>query len=245
MTDVKKNPRQWHVDWRLMVFTGVFFPLLIALGIWQLSRAEEKQVVLDQWQQEAQDLNWPEQVASGLDIGRPVTVTGLFGDRSWLLDNRTRDGFAGYEVLTELHPLQGPPVIVNRGWIAAPRTRNELPNVNPPEGVFSLTGRIGQYPEPPVLSNKSAPAEGWPRRVQMLSRSVAVAEIAELPGAVIRLQDSEQPGAYRADWKPDLMGPQTHYGYATQWFALAVVLSILSVVASYRKTGSNNDDDNG
>jgi cytochrome oxidase assembly protein ShyY1 len=245
MTEPKKNSRQWHIDWRLMVFTGAFLPLLIALGIWQLNRAEEKQIRLDQWQQEAQNLDWPELVTSGLENGRPVTVTGLFGERSWLLDNRTRDGIVGYEVLTAFYPLEGPPVLINRGWVAAPRTRNELPDVTPPEGIFSMTGRIGPYPEPPVLSSKSVQAEGWPRRVQMLPGPVARAEIARLPGAIIRLQNSEQPGAYRADWEPDRMGPQTHYGYATQWFALAMVLTVLSVVASYRKTGANNDNDNG
>jgi len=245
MTEVKKRPRKWQLNWQLMVFSGAFLPLLVCLGIWQLNRAEEKQILLEQWQQEAQNLGWPEQVASGLDNGRPVTVTGLFGEHSWLLDNRTRDGRAGYEVLTDFYPLQGPPVLVNRGWIAAPRTRDELPDVFPPEGIFSLTGRISPYPEPPVLSGDSTPAEGWPRRVQTLPVSVARAEIAQLPSAVIRLQDGDEPGAYRADWKPDLMGPQTHYGYATQWFALALVLAILTVVASYRKTGSNDDNDNG
>lgn len=245
MTEVKKHPRKWQMNWQLMVFSGAFLPLLVCLGIWQLNRAEEKQILLEQWQQEAQNLSWPDQVASGLANGRPVTVTGLYGEHSWLLDNRTRDGRAGYEVLTDFYPLQGPPVLVNRGWIAAPRTRDKLPDVFPPEGIFSLTGRISPYPEPPVLSGDSAPAEGWPRRVQMLPVSVARAEIAQLPSAIIRLQDGDEPGAYRADWKPDLMGPQTHYGYATQWFALAVVLAILTVVASYRKTGSNDDNDNG
>ncbi|WP_100638899.1 SURF1 family protein [Marinobacter salexigens] len=245
MTEAKQNTRKWQLNWRLMVFTGAFLPLLVGLGIWQLNRAEEKQVLLEQWQQEAQNLDWPEQVASGLASGRPVTVTGLFGKRSWLLDNRTRDGIAGYEVLTAFYPLQGPVVLVNRGWIAAPRTRNTLPDVAPPEGVFSLSGRLNHYPEPPVLSAKTAFAEGWPRRVQTLPGSTARVEIPELPDAIIRLEGSEQPGAYRADWEPDLMGPQTHYGYATQWFALALVLTILSVVASYRKTGSNNDNDNG
>lgn len=245
MTTAKKNPRKWHLDWRLMIFTGAFLPLLVGLGVWQLNRAEEKQAILEQWQQEARNLDWPELVANGLEKGRPVTVTGLYDDRSWLLDNRTRDGIAGYEVLTAFHPLQGPPVLVNRGWVAAPRTRNELPDVTPPEGIFSLTGRLSEYPEPPVLSGRSLPADGWPRRVQMLPGPVARAEVANLPEAIIRLQDDKQPGAYRADWAPDLMGPQTHYGYATQWFALAMVLTILSVVASYRKTGANNDNDNG
>ncbi|MBK1872472.1 SURF1 family protein [Marinobacter sp. 1-3A] len=245
MTEAKQKLRKWQLNWRLMVFTGAFLPLLVGLGIWQLNRAEEKQVLLEQWQQEAQNLDWAEQVASGLDSGRPITVTGLFGEQSWLLDNRTRDGIAGYEVITAFHPLRGPAVLVNRGWIAAPRTRNQLPDVAPPEGVFSISGRLNPYPEPPVLSTKTAVAEGWPRRIQTLPAQVARVEIPELPDAIIRLNSSEQPGAYRADWEPDLMGPQTHYGYATQWFALALVLTILSVVASYRKTGSNNDNDNG
>lgn len=228
-----------------MVFAAIFLPLLVSLGIWQLNRAEEKQVMLDQWQQEARDMDWPELVASGLEKGRPLTVTGLFGERSWLLDNRTRDGIVGYEVLTAFYPLEGPPVLVNRGWIAAPRTRNELPDVTPPEGVSTLTGRVSEYPEPPVLSDSAAKDSGWPRRVQSLPGAVARAEVAELPSAIIRLQDNEQPGAYRADWQPDRMGPQTHYGYATQWFALAIVLTILSVVASYRKTGARSGNDSG
>src|SRR5690554_510960 len=245
MTEPKQHVRKWQLNWRLMVFTGAFLPLLIGLGIWQLNRAAEKQILIEQWQQEAQNLDWPEQVASGLDNGRPVTITGLFGKRSWLLDNRTRDGIAGYEVLTAFYPLQGPAVLVNRGWVAAPRTRDRLPVVTPPEGVFKLTGRLSPYPEPPLLSGDSAVSDGWPRRVQALPADVARMEVSGLPSAIIQLSGSEQPGAYRADWEPDLMGPQTHYGYATQWFALAVVLTILSVVASYRKTGTNNDNDNG
>src|SRR5690554_3361114 len=192
MTESKQHVRKWQLNWRLMVFTGAFLPLLIGLGIWQLNRAAEKQILIEQWQQEAQNLDWPEQVASGLDNGRPVTITGLYGKRSWLLDNRTRDGIAGYEVLTDFHPLQGPPVLVNRGWVAAPRTRNKLPDVPAPEGVFSLTGRLSPYPEPPVLSETTEQPEGWPRRVQMLPGAVARAEVAGLPSAIIRLQDHEQ-----------------------------------------------------
>lgn len=81
----------------------------------------------------------------------------------------------------------------------------------------------------------------WPRRVQSLSEQAARQEISELPGQILRLSGARQAGAYRADWEPDLMGPQTHYGYATQWFALAVALTILTVVASYRKREFSKD----
>ncbi|AXS83734.1 MULTISPECIES: SURF1 family protein [Marinobacter] len=245
MSDSQRQRRHWQFDWRLLVFSGVFLPVLISLGVWQLNRAAEKQLLLDQWQQEAVNLDWPDMVALDLSNGRPVTLTGLYGNRNWLLDNRTRDGVPGYEVLTVFRPVSGPPVVVNRGWVQAPRTRDQLPEVDPPDGVFTLQGRISDYPVPPVLGDQPPATGPWPRRVQSLSKEAARAEIPELPGRIVRLSGDHQPGAYRADWKPDLMGPQTHYGYATQWFALAVALTILTIVASYRKTGANNDNDDG
>lgn len=241
MSDSQRTHRQWHFDWRLLVFSGVFLPLLVSLGVWQLNRAEEKQVLLEQWQQEAENLAWRDMVSGDLTSGRPVTLTGMYGSRNWLLDNRTREGAPGYEVLTEFRPLEGPPVVINRGWVQAPRTRAELPDIATPEGIFTLEGRISDYPVPPVLVDQPAAEDQWPRRVQSLSEQAARLEIPELPDRIVRLSGEGQPGAYRADWEPDLMGPQTHYGYATQWFALAVALTILTVVASYRKRELSKD----
>lgn len=241
MSDSQPTHRQWHFDWRLLVFSGVFLPLLVSLGVWQLNRAEEKQVLLEQWQQEAENLAWQDMVSGDLTSGRPVTLTGMYGSRNWLLDNRTREGAPGYEVLTEFRPLEGPPVVINRGWVQAPRTRAELPDIATPEGIFTLEGRISDYPVPPVLVDQPAAEDQWPRRVQSLSEQAARLEIPELPDRIVRLSGEGQPGAYRADWEPDLMGPQTHYGYATQWFALAVALTILTVVASYRKRELSKD----
>jgi cytochrome oxidase assembly protein ShyY1 len=215
--------------------------LLVSLGVWQLNRAEEKQVLLEQWQQEAENLAWQDMVSGDLTSGRPVTLTGMYGSRNWLLDNRTREGAPGYEVLTEFRPLEGPPVVINRGWVQAPRTRDQLPDIATPEGIFTLEGRISDYPVPPVLVDQPAAEDQWPRRVQSLSEQAARLEIPELPDRIVRLSGEGQPGAYRADWEPDLMGPQTHYGYATQWFALAVALTILTVVASYRKRELSKD----
>lgn len=241
MSDSQGQHRQWQFDWRLLVFSGVFLPILLSLGFWQLNRAEEKQVLLNQWQQEAEDLAWPDMVSDELAAGRPVTLTGMYGSRNWLLDNRTRDGVPGYEVLTEFRPVEGPPVVVNRGWVQAPRTRDQLPDIETPNGIFTLEGRISDYPVPPVLVDQRQANGQWPRRVQSLSEEAARQEIPDLPGRIVRLAGSRQPGAYRADWEPDLMGPQTHYGYATQWFALAVALTILTVVASYRKSELSKD----
>ncbi|NMT62827.1 SURF1 family protein [Marinobacter orientalis] len=240
-----QSRRKWHFDWRLALFAGLFLPLLTGLGVWQLERAQEKKAQLAQWQQEAGGLDWAEQQASGLEAGEPVTVSGRYGEASWLLDNRTRDGAPGYEVLTLFFPDEGLPVVVNRGWLQAPRSRDELPEISRPEGEVRLQGRLSEFPEPPVLKDVSRGNGDWPRRTQSLSHQQAKDVQDDVAGFVLRLSGPEQPGAYRADWAPDMMGPQTHYGYALQWFSLAAALVILTVVASYRKTGANDDNDNG
>lgn len=239
---VDQSRRYWHFDWRLMTFAGLFLPLLIGLGIWQLDRAQEKKTQLAQWQQQAGDLSWSEQQASGLEAGQPVTVEGRFGDMVWLLDNRTRDGAPGYEVLNVFYPEEGRPLVVNRGWIQAPRRRDELPGISQPEGRVRIQGRLSEFPEPPVLKEAVPETGNWPRRTQSLSHQQVLEVEDDVAGLVLRLSGPEQPGAYRADWAPDTMGPQTHYGYALQWFSLATALVILTVVASYRKTGSRKDD---
>ncbi|MDY6816715.1 MAG: SURF1 family protein [Pseudomonadota bacterium] len=245
MADPQIPKRKWHFDWRLMLFSGFFLPVLIGLGIWQLDRAGQKEAMLNSWQQQAENLPWQQLIEGEVRSGKPVRIIGRYGDHSWLLDNRTRDGVPGYEVITDFYPLEGPPVLVNRGWIHAPGSRQRLPQIDTPGGLFTLAGRLADYPVPPVLAGQDQEEQGWPRRVQRLPREAATNEVEGLPGVMIRLDSGQQPGAFRADWAPDLMGPGTHYGYAAQWFALAVALTILTVAASYRKTGANNDNDNG
>lgn len=239
---VSGQGRRWHFDWRLLLFTGVFLPILISLGVWQLERAGEKQVRLEQWEQQSDNRTWSAHIEAGLEAGQPVTVSGQYEERTWFLDNRTRDGAAGYEVLTLFSPEQGQSLVVNRGWVLAPRRRDELPAITTPTGTVVLSGRLSEYPEPPVLMEASSDQTDWPRRVQSLNRADVEGLGVSVAPLVLRLDGPDQPGAYRADWTPDLMGPQTHYGYATQWFSLALALVILTAVASYRKTGNDNDE---
>lgn len=231
-----------------MIFSGLFLPLLLGLGFWQLDRAAQKEAQLQRWQQQAGGESWHELAGrhgDSLAEGQPVEVTGRYSQTThWLLDNRTRDGRAGYEVLSLFRPKEGPPVVVNRGWLAAPPTRESLPAIATPDQQVTLSGRIGDFPQPPVLA-ETTPAVTWPRRVQALSVTEARALEPELAGRVLRLTGPGQPGAFQADWQPDRMGAQTHYGYALQWFSLALALVILTVIASYRKRNPGNDNNHG
>ncbi len=237
MPDHESRHRVLVIDWRLLVFSGFFLPVLLALGIWQLDRAAEKQALLAQWSDPVQARPWTGLEPEKLVVGQPVTMAGHYSTLNWLLDNRTRDGVPGYEVLTLFFPDEGRPVVVNRGWIAGTSRREQLPEFSTPADPVRLRGRISDYPEPPVLSTGPV-AEGWPRRVQSLPRARAAEVEQSVPGYILQLENGNQPGAFRADWEPDMMGPQTHYGYALQWFSLAVALIILTIIASYRKQES-------
>ncbi len=86
------SSRRWQFDWRLLVFSGVFLPLLISLGVWQLNRAAEKTSLLRTWNSESAGWDWQDVAAAdGWQEGQPVTLTGWYREQTWLLDNRTRD----------------------------------------------------------------------------------------------------------------------------------------------------------
>lgn len=241
MSERESRRREWAPDWRLLLFAGLLLPLLLGLGLWQLDRAGEKTRLLTQWQHPASASEWHELAITGLVTGQPITVRGHYQPTGWLLDNRTRDGRSGYEVLTLFRPLAGPPVVINRGWVPAPSSRSELPLIATPEHEVRLLARVANYPEPPVLAGEVAgePAQpGGLQRVQALPESVVARVEPGVSDRILRLDGEDQPGAFRADWEPDMMGPQTHYGYALQWFSLAVALITLTIIASYRKQES-------
>lgn len=240
MSEHESRGRVWQPDWRLWLLALTILPVLLGLGLWQLDRAGEKERLLAQWAAADRAEDWHALEPDRAPIGQPVTLAGRYGEPVWLLDNRTRDGAPGYEVLSLFRPVQGAPVVVNRGWVAAERRRDQLPPVPMPQGSVRLLARVADYPVPPVLSGAPSAGDGggWPRRVQALPRELVAAVAPGVATRVLKLNDPDQPGAFRADWEPDMMGPQTHYGYALQWFSMAAALIILTIIASYRKQES-------
>lgn len=241
MSEHESRRRVWRPDWRLWLLALMLLPVLVGLGIWQLGRAAEKEQLLAQWSDPSQAVPWGQLEPAGSVTGQPVTLAGHYDEPVWLLDNRTRDGAPGYEVLSLFRPDQGRPVVVNRGWVPAQRRRDQLPAIDTPAAPVTLLARVADYPVPPILAGEAgAPggSPGWPRRVQALPRELAETVAADVAARIVKLNDPNQPGAFRADWEPDMMGAQTHYGYALQWFSMAAALIILTIIASYRKQES-------
>lgn len=225
---------QWQPNAKIWVLAALLVPVLIGLGVWQLDRAWEKQAQTQRWESGKDSAGWP---PASEAVGQPVELEGEYDPEVvWLLDNRTRDGQRGYEVLHLFRTDTGP-VVVNRGWIAGPGNRDELPEVPMPEGdIDSLRGRVSDWPQPMVLGEVDpVNRKGWPRRVAELTPGAVSQSGYQVHPSLVRVADEDQPGALSTGWESTRMGAATHYGYAAQWFALAVLLLTLTVATSFRR----------
>lgn len=244
------SARRFAPGWKLSLFTAVFLPLLLGLGAWQLERGRDKAVlearIADRMAQPARSVE-PAQLGA-VEAYAPVIVRGRYRtDRRVLLDNRTHQGRAGYELLVPLMPLsgEGPGVLVNLGWLPAPRSRAELPAPTLPTLPVSVRGTVASADAGAPVFGAVAEGGRWPLRVQRIEPG----RIAELAG--LRLVEPllvaapGSPGGRTHTWAPVRMSADTHYGYAAQWFGLATVLALGWLIASLprRRRGAEEGDD--
>ncbi len=238
------DEQDWRIDWRTMLFTAVFFPLMIGLGFWQLSREQEKVDIQGQF--EARKNLAPAVLSdtSKLPPFTPVSITGEFDQtRYWLLDNRIEGGRYGMEVMAVFRLTTGELVLVNRGWIAADPGRRALPDFDTPTGTVTALAEV-RGDSSRGLVDEERSTETWPRIVQWLTVDNARAALAEEVWSSPVVLKAAQPGALTV--RPPAvinMPPEKHRAYAVQWFALAATLLILVIWrarnAARRTTGND------
>ncbi|WDY58134.1 SURF1 family protein [Pseudomonas sp. PSKL.D1] len=221
--------RPFRPGWIPTLVVLALLPGLIALGCWQLGRADEKRTLLATYAERSADapLATTQLLQSEDPAFRRVHLYGLFdAAHSVLLDNRMRDGQAGVELLQPFHDqASGLWLLINRGWLPWPDRRVPVNFDTPTQplaldaSVYVATGSMFQlHPDPeggqwPHLLTAVAPTHLW----QQLDREGFAHELRLAPG----------PAAYRLDWPVVAMGPEKHLGYTVQWFALAAALVLL------------------
>ena len=184
----------------------------IGLGNWQSRRADEKRALAEHVQR--------------------IAVAGEFlPERSVLLDNKLRGGRAGYEVVTPLRLAEGIHVLVNRGWIAAPPRREELPRVVTPPGRLRIEGIVLSHL--PRTLKLGEPGKGRVR--QSLELEEFAAESGLTLQAFFIQQHSDSGDGLARDWPPLDAGIEKHQAYSSQWYSLAGLALVLGVVFSFRR----------
>jgi surfeit locus 1 family protein len=243
--------RLFAPSWLMTGLTLVLLVLFIGLGRWQWGRAEDKSVLLTQFERGAgAGVLLADRATTGLPRYTRVVASGEWEPtRQFLLDNRTRDGRAGYEVLTPLRLPDGRWLLVNRGWVAFTGYRDRLPDVatgleSRPDGVPArVTGRLDHLPSAGLEGGRAGPGMqgSWPRVTsypspEQLARALASAQ-EPLPRveSQVLLLDDDQPQGYLRGWKPLGRGPEQNWSYAIQWWSFAVLLLILYVALNLEK----------
>lgn len=207
----------------------IMLPVLISLGFWQLSRAQEKRVMLAQYAERR--MAAPVQPGEMLYVDDPawrrVRIQGRFdAEHSLLLDNAIRDGKAGVELLQPfLDHASGLWLLVNRGWVPWP-DRRAAPVFGTPSQRLDLDAWVYEPVGARFQLHPDAATDTWPKLVTSVAPEVFWAEL-DREGYLHELRLEPGPAAYRVDWPVVAMSPEKHVGYAVQWFALACALLVL------------------
>jgi surfeit locus 1 family protein len=221
--------------------------LLLALGTWQLGRAEEKRELESLFAARLDEA--PVALDPGaLAIGGPspeawlyrrVSLAGTWlAERQFLLDNRTHHGVAGYHVLSPLQIEEDEPaVLVNRGWVPVGPDRRRLPDLPLPDHRVEVEGLLeGPREESLLLGPAGYEDSGWPRRVQRVELAPMEAHLGRSLLPVVVLLADREPDGFVRDWQPYLgISPARHGAYAFQWYSLAAALVGIYLVVNTRR----------
>lgn len=217
--------------------------LLISLGFWQLNRAEQKKIELALIDQRFKEKTVKIDAFSLNDIARmryrEISAQGVYDSQhQFLLDNQIVNGKPGYFVMTPLRLHDSDKaILVNRGWIALKKYRNELPEIPLHTIKVQIYGRINNFPKPGlVLPGAEIPTDNWPAIVQVVNTDLLQAKLGyALYNYQIEL-DPQMPDGFVRQWRrPVILSPERHIAYALQWFGLALTLTLLFFWNSLKK----------
>lgn len=213
--------------WWFLIVVIPIVGLCIKAGFWQLDRAHQKEELIrvltvgESLLTSGSDM-LSQQVESGTHLVQ-LTVYRDTATPLRFLDNRIQDRVAGYEVFTEATSSDGSVrVLVNLGWVPGPKRRDELPTIEIPT-VFELKGLWVPITDSYLMSESDTETLGDAQRVQSLTDLI---KTNLLSGMVL----AEGLLPRNANGPKPRLGPETHYGYAIQWFLLALVLCGMTAV---------------
>jgi len=212
-------------NWLQVLLAGVALPLFVVLGFWQLDRADQKESRLEQYAQTPRvlaDAGLADRLLSNQELVPVSTNLKVPTSSYYLLDNRTRSGVVGYEVVVPVQVGEGL-MLANLGWVKADVDRRVLPAINLPQNEVAGVDAVLSLPDNLLqLSSESEIQSSWPRRVQTIEPQAMGLELGvKLSPVIMRLYT--QVADEITPHKPTInsMPPERHLGYAVQWFALA------------------------
>lgn len=229
--------------WVAVGLTVVVFSLLVKLGFWQLERGQEKQAleqaILARADSAYQTLgevleenDWREGSILGKKVEANVVPQAF---PVILLDNQTHQGNVGYLAfqIVSMSDESGTYALLELGFVEGIADRSVLPTVTTFEVSTFISGRLYRKSTNP-LSSELMPEVGDTIRVQNLN----IAQLnqllnIELMPAVLQ-PDNLKNWPYDFPWNPLPLNSAKHFGYSIQWFSMAGVFLLLTLIVFVR-----------
>jgi len=210
--------------------------LFVSLGRWQLDRAAQKEALQASF---ADDSAYA--AVSGELTVQPfqrLEASGQYlDDRQFLIDNMIVDNRLGYFVITPFEFDRNEALLlVNRGWIARPADRSELPSIDVSNDYTKVLGMAGTLPRVGIRPGDAfLPDTPWPKIALFPTPAELTTELGRDVLPFVLLLNPEPDSELVRRWQPHVTGPMTHYGYAFQWFAMAATVLVILVWQQRRK----------
>lgn len=213
--------------------------ILCVLGTWQVSRYLDKQERIEQINQRSEQgvIIHDRLPILALDDVRDVQIsidpTASSTSLLWL-DNQQHNGQVGFKLIVPVNTKQGW-LLVNLGWVAGRVDRLALPMIPslhelqaPLSGAISIPG-LNSF----ITETASADGE-FPKVIQQIEFT-RISELLNLPLLPYMLTVTQPSEYFVREWRPVVMEPAKHIGYALQWYGLAIAAGVIYLVARRRK----------
>ena len=165
-------------------------------------------------------------------IYRTVNLEGEYQSESYILDNRLYRQEAGYEIFTAFETSEKNLFLINRGWVSKEEYEKGTEEA---EGKVTIQGVLSPFKRFGLNLVDQIYLDGWPKLVQQVDYETTNNDKGNsINESVIQLS-AASAGAFEPIWKPVDLKPSRHFGYALQWFGLALVLICSYFYYGYKK----------
>ena len=222
---------------KILIFAIIFVPITISLGLWQIERANEKKVIISNYDKLLVSTPIALKKEQPLENWQPIETVGAYQDLVIYEDNAINSGKAGFKVYHLFQNGDGTFIFVHRGFIERNLIKNNLPKIDTPIGKKNIKGTTLFKQNNTFVKNIE---ESDIRIIQEFNTSVLIERFPILKDRYLYPflfnLDVRDADKYQPIEKPVNMTASKHIGYAIQWFGLCAALIILTIYA-YRRKG--------
>lgn len=237
-------------SWFAVALTVAGVAFFVRLGVWQLHRAAEKEVLLRRFATAASaPIQGFDAIAHGAvpEHYPHLRVRGRFeGQHAYMLDDQNHAGRPGVRVYAPFRPDGSSRLLLlGLGFLPREGADLKLPQL-PPLKTGEVTVR-GIYAPPPspgleLGGNALKRQHAWPKLTTYIDMQQVAGDLKATLYPRVLLLDPDPAQAYVRQWTPGFMPPARHRGYAFQWFSFAVAAVAIFVIL-HRKKDTGEDDE--